>query len=333
MKKTLIFIMAAVVAISMIFMGIACEAKVAEEKKPVFGNIPVAMADEWNGYGVQNFKYCAEKKGVEVVVLDSEWDGEKALQNMEDLITRGVDEISVFVWTPEQAQDFIYKANDAGIPISFENTKIYDKVEGDIVFNVACEYYDIGYAAAKYISEKWPGSRLFYVKGAEGMGIVEEYQRGIDDALTDCGDVVEIVDIKTTGWDTETSMNVTQDTIAAGTEFDVIFANSEEMAVGVIQALDQAGLKGQIPIVSTGGGPNGIKMIEDGEIVATMAAPVSVQGMWLFKAMWLHYNGKEIKDKWVPLPTIPIDKDTLADNVSWDPSDEIIDYIGGLDEW
>ena len=51
----------------------------------VFGNIPVAMSDEWNGYSVENFLYAAEKMGVEVVTLDSEWDGERALNNLEEV--------------------------------------------------------------------------------------------------------------------------------------------------------------------------------------------------------------------------------------------------------
>jgi ABC-type sugar transport system substrate-binding protein len=98
-------------------------------EKLVFGNIPVALSDEWNGYSVENFQYAADKKGVEVIVLDAEWDGEKALNNLEDLITQNVDHISVFVYTPEQAQDFINRANEVGIPISFEILNLLTKLQ------------------------------------------------------------------------------------------------------------------------------------------------------------------------------------------------------------
>jgi len=49
--------------------------------------------------------------------------------------------------------------------------------------------------------------------------------------------------------------------------------------------------------------------------------------------MWLHYNGIEPPEKFIPLPTIPIDIDSLDDNISWQVTDWHIDYIGGLDEW
>ena len=307
--------------------------KRGEKDKIVFGNIPVAMSDEWNGYSVQNFEYAAAKKGIEVEVLDSEWDGEKALNNLEDLITKGVDHISVFVYTPEQAQDFIKRANEVDIPISFENTKLIGKVTGDFVMNVAFEYYDFGYEAAKYVSQTYPGSKLFYVRGLPGMGIVEEYMLGIEDALEEFG-TVELAVYRDTNWDTETALNATQDVIAAGEEFDVIFANNESMAVGCYNALKDAGLDGKVPIISTGGGPTGVQMLKDGIIQATIAGPVSLQGLYLFKAMYL-YTVKGIKppENFIAPGVIPITLDNLDENIPWEPSDELIEMIGGLDEW
>ncbi len=304
-----------------------------EDETVVFGNIPVAMSDEWNGYSVENFLYAAAKMGVEVLTLDSEWDGERALNNLEDLITNDVDHISVFVYTPEQAQDFINRANEAGIPISFENTKLSGNVTGDFVMNVAFEYYDFGYEAAKYVSLTYPGSKLFYVRGLPGMGIVEEYMVGIEDALEEFG-TVELALYRDTSWDTETALNVTQDAIAAGEEFDVIFANNESMAVGCYNALKDAGLDGDIPIISTGGGPTGVQMLKDGIIEATIAGPVSLQGLYLFKAMYLYtVEGIEPPETFIAPGVQAITLDNLDENIPWEPSDELIDMIGGLESW
>jgi ABC-type sugar transport system substrate-binding protein len=337
------------VVLSLSFMGIGC-ARAAEvvsdavteavdevappAEKLVFGNIPVALSDEWNGYSVENFLFAANKKGVEVVVLDPQWDGEKALANLEDLITRGVDHISVFVYTPEQAQDFILRANDANIPISFENTKLVDQVTGDYVVGVAVEYYEVGYQALKFISETYPGSKVFYARGLPGMGIIEEYERGIAQALEDTGNVVEITVRRDTQWNTETAQDATMDVIAAGEEFDVIFANNESMAVGVYNALQDAGMAGEIPIIATGGGPTGVQMLKDGIIQTTIAAPVSLQGLYLFKAMYLYSTqGIEPPEKFIDYPAFPISLDNLDENIPWEPSDALIERIGGLDSW
>jgi len=306
----------------------------ATDDKVVFGIIPASMSDEWNGFSVENFKYAAAKKGVEVVVLDPNWDGEKAQNNLEDLITMGVDHIGVFVYTPEQAQDFINRANEAGVPISFENSKVVGSVSGDIVANVAFSYYDFGYEAAKYISQTYPGSKLFYVRGLPGMGIVEEYMVGIEDALKEFG-TVEMTITRDTSWDTETAFNATQDVIASGEDFGVIFANNEAMAVGCYNALKDAGLDGEIPIVSTGGGPTGVQMLKDGIIQATIAGPVSLQGLYLFKAMYLYsVKGEKPPETYIkPHSVQAITLDNLGDNIPWEPSDDLIELVGGLDSW
>jgi len=305
----------------------------AAAKKLVFGNLPTALSDEWNGYSVENFKYAAAKKGVEVQVLDSAWDGEKQLSNLEDLITKKVDEIGVFVYTPESAQKFLEKANAAGIPISFENTKLTN-MTGEYIFNVADEYYITGYEAIKYISEKYEGAKVFYVRGLPGMGIIEEYERGVEQALKDTGNKITVSLRKDTQWDTGTAQPVVTDAISAGEKFDVVFANNESIAQGVYNALKDAGLEGTIPIIATGGGPTGVKMLNDKIITATVAAPVSLQGLYLFKAMYLHATqGITPPEKFVSLPNTVIDLSNLDKNVSWIPSDALIDMIGGLDKW
>lgn len=333
MKKLLfVLVLALLMPMALVWSGGGQE-EAEEAEKIVFGNIPVSMSDEWNGYSVENFLYAAEKKGIEVEVLDRQWDSEKGLNNLEDLITKGVDHISVFVYTPEEAQDFIGRANDAGIPISFENTKLVGQVTGDYVIDVAFEYYDFGYEAIKYISENHPGSKLFYCRGLPGMGIVEEYMRGINDAIDEFGNV-ELTVMRDTNWDTETALNATQDVIAAGEDFDIIFANNESMAVGCYNALEDAGMSGEIPIVSTGGGPTGVQMLKDGIIECTIAGPVSLQGLYLFKAMYLYtVKGIEPPKKHIAPGVQPITVNNLDENIPWEPSDELIEMIGGLDEW
>jgi len=302
--------------------------------KLVFGNLPTAMSDEWNGYSTENFLYAAEKMGVEVQVLDAAWDGAKQLSNLEDLIIKGVDEIGVFVYTPEEAEKFAAKAKEAGIPISFENTKLmnYD-FQGEYLFNVACEYDSIGYTAIKWVAENYDGAKIFYVRGLPGMGIVEAYEVGVEKALAESPNV-SVAIRRDTQWDTGTAQPVVTDVLASGEEFDVVFANNESIAQGVYNALKDAGLENDIPIIATGGGPTGVTMLENGIIEATVASPVSLQGLYLFKAMYLHATqGITPPEKFIPLPDMPITKDTLDENISWIPSDDLIELIGGLESW
>ena len=108
-----------------------------------------------------------------------------------------------------------------------------------------------------------------------------------------------------------------------------MFANNEQMGKGVNNALEEAGLT-DVPIIATGGGPDGLKMIEDGEITATISAPVSLQGLTTFKNLYQSIVVGATPEKFTPLPVVPVDKDNIADAVSWEPSDAAVEFIGGI---
>ncbi|MGM8364886.1 sugar ABC transporter substrate-binding protein [Virgibacillus sp. W0181] len=295
----------------------------------VFGNIAYDMKDVWNKYGAEAFEYAGEEMGVETIVLDAENDLEKSVTLMEELIQKDVDGISIFPISPEQGATLVRMANDAGIPVAVENMKLSDDA-GDIVATVAAEYDIIGEEAFHYIAETYPGAKVLFAAGAKGGGVYETYQEGIDRAMEEIGDKVTIVDTVHGDWATEKTMNEVQSFINSGKEFDVIFANNEQMGKGAMNALVEAGLDEEVAIVSTGGGPDGLDMINGGEITATMSAPVSLQGLITFKNLYQHLNGKT-PEEFMALPVIPVTKDTLDSAISWEADEKAVNYIGGLE--
>lgn len=295
----------------------------------VFGNIAYNMKDVWNTYSAEAFEFAGDKVDVETIVLDAENNLEKSVSLMTELIAKDVDGISIFPISPEQAATLGKMATDAGIPVTFENT-MPALEEDEYVSVIAAEYDLIGETAMEYIAETYPGAKVLFVAGARGGGVYETYQEGIDRALESLDGAIEIVDTVHGDWETELAMNVTADAIQAGTEFDVVFANNELMGKGVKNALIEAGMP-DIPIVSTGGGPDGLKMIEDEEITATISAPVSLQGLTTFKNLYQYVVLENTPDKFIPLPVIPVDKNTIDDAISWEPSDAALEYIGGLE--
>ena len=84
----------------------AAAAETTAAKKLVFGNLPTSLSDEWNGYSVENFKFAADKKGVEVQVIDAGWDGAKQLANFEDLVRRSGRYSSIYL-TPESGEQYV----------------------------------------------------------------------------------------------------------------------------------------------------------------------------------------------------------------------------------
>ena len=291
-----------------------------------FGYIAYDMTDIWNEYSANSFEYAAEKAGVEAVVLDSKNSLEESITAMESLIQQEVDGISIFPISTEQGAQLVKMANEAGIPVTVENFAMDIEDPGDYIASVACEYDKIGYEAIKYIAEQKPGAKVFFCAGQEGAGVYEKYQEGVDKAVEELGDQIEIVATLHGDWLTDKAYNVTTDFISTGEEFDYIFANNGMMAQGCYQALKDAGLE-NIPIVSTGGSPDDYQMLQDGIESANMTAPVSVQGVQTFKNLYDSVVEGATPEKFVSLPILPIGQDNLDEYIAWDDYEKAYEFV------
>ena len=159
--------------------------------------------------------------------------------------------------------------------------------------------------------------------------VYEKYQEGVDRAIEEFGDQVEIVSTLHADWLTDKAYDVTTDLISSGTEFDYIFANNDMMAQGCYQALQDADMA-DVPIVSTGGSPDGYQMLVDGVEAANMTAPVSIQGIQTFKNLYEKVvEGKDPEEKFLSLPVLPISADKLDEFIAWDNYEAAYNYVYG----
>lgn len=329
MKRKHILVIIALVIASLLL--VACDGakkpEQGEDKELVFGYIAYQMADIWNEYSSKAFEYAAKENGVKVVVLDSQNDVSQSVSAMESLIQQEVDGISIFPISPEQASQLVSMANEAGIPITIENIDVSAVIEDDdYIAAVACEYGDIGYAAIQWLSENVDDAKVFYCAGAVGGGVYESYKIGVDKALSDFGDSIEMVGLSNgENWSTEDGLNLTQNFINSGVEFNCIFANNDQMAQGCSQALTEVGLD-HIPVVSTGGSPDAYGFLEGGTQSANMTAPVSIQGVQTFKNLHDFVAlGKNQAEKFQAVPVIPVSADDLSEWIDWS------DYAGAYE--
>ena len=321
-KKVLTLTMAVAMAASVGAVAMAEDSK-------TFGYIAYDMTDIWNEYSANAFEYAAEQAGVDAVVLDSKNSLEESVTAMESLIQQEVDGISVFPISTEQGAQLVKMANEAGIPVTIENFAMDIDDPGDYIASVACQYDEIGYNAIKYIAENKPGAKIFFCAGQEGAGVYEKYQEGVDRALEELGDQVEVVATLHGDWLTDKAYDCTTDLISSGEEFDYIFANNDMMAQGCYQALEDNDMT-DIPIVSTGGSPDGYKFLESGVEAANMTAPVSIQGIQTFKNLYdFVVDGKEPEEKFKALPVIPVSADDTSSYIAWDDYEAAYNYVYG----
>ena len=321
MKKLLAIMVVLVVALASLSIAVA-------EDTLTYGYIAYQMSDIWNEYSSKAFEYAAEQNGVEVMVLDAGNDIAQSVSAMETLIQAEVDGISIFPISPEQAAQLITMANEAGIPITVENIDVASVADEDeYIAAVGCVYGDIGYAAIKWLAENVENAKVFYCAGAVGGGVFEAYKEGVDKALADYADSIELVGLlNSDAWSTEDGLNLTTNFINSGTEFNCIFANNDQLAQGCYQACEEAGI--ELPIVSTGGSPDAYAFLEDGIEAANMTAPVSIQGIQTFKNLYDYVTEGTVPDpKFQSLPVVPVAGDDLGAWIDWSDYEGAYNYV------
>ncbi len=300
----------------------------AEGKAFTIGYLGWDLAQDWNISTEAGLEWGAAQKGCTVVKMDASLDAEKQVDQAEQLINQGVDAIVMFPITPDSGATVVKMCNDAGVPIVVENTFLDDSV-GEMVGQVACQYGDIGYAAIEWAANNVKDAKLLYVHGGTGEGVYEAYQVGVDKALADFKDKIEMVGLINGEWQAEPSYNVTMDYISSGgKEFNVVFANNDQQAAGVYKALEENGMT-EIPVISTGGSNEGYEMLDAGQEAANMTAPANLQGIIAFGQLWAYLNdqpafGGEVK---IPLPVVPIDANNKADWLFWDDMEAGYAYV------
>ena len=325
MKKIWLFCLILFMVLSAtVFAGGGAE----KTEKLVFGNVQPGP-DPWYQYSVKAFKHFAEANNIEVVYLNSDYDQDKDIANIEDLIAQDVDAMVVFPMTADLGGQYVKKAKDAGIPIIFEAVTPSGQ-SNEYVTVVSFSYKMMGGLVAEYVHEKHPGAKLAYITGKPGTGIVEQYQKGLEGTLKKLNSSVEIVSVQPTDWDRLQAMEITENLLQSGMELDVIFANNEDMAGGVIQVLKEADKLDEISVVATGGSPEGVQLIEAGELEATACASAGLEGALCFLAAMKTIEGETIP-KLINPPVFMATKENIGTAITWEVNDALIDLVENYD--
>ena len=285
-----------------------------EEGQLTFGYI-MPGPDPWYGYAKDGFLFAAEKNDVKVVVVNSDYDQEKELANIDDLLTQGVDGVNLFSFNPDGAQIAAQKANAVDIPLTIEMSALAPG-PGEIVCDIEFDWSNLGVLIAEKIAEMWPGERVLEITGLIGQGPVDLYLAAFQERMKELGKN-ELVGIHPADYNREKAMNIMQNMLQSGEEFTVVHVGNEDMAMGVLQVLKDAGkLNNPIKVISNNGSPEGLEAIKKGDLAATISTSPGVEGLVCFEALYRHVKGETVP-KQVMIPMLPIDQSNVNEAVSW----------------
>ncbi|PIE34209.1 sugar ABC transporter substrate-binding protein [candidate division KSB3 bacterium] len=229
----------------------------AAEKKLIYGYVTPGP-DTWYKKDVEGFVYAAERAGVEMIVLNSDYDVEKEIANIESLITQGVDGMCVFTFNESGANIAAQKAAQAGIPLVVtDNVGQVLKQDSDIVACIDFDWEAMGNDWAEYIAENYPGENIALVTGLFEHVPVQMYRSTFEPRVKEIGKN-EIVAVRDGKYNPSVAVNQAQDLVESGLDFSVLFVGNEDMAAAIIRMLKSRDLlNNPIKVISQNGSPVG----------------------------------------------------------------------------
>ena len=296
-------------------------ASFAAKKDLTFGYITPGP-DTWYKRDVDGFVLAAKLLGIKTVVLNSDYDVQKELSNIESLITQGVDGMAIFSFNQQGATIAAKKCKEAGIPlVTVDNCGQALNTGNDIVAAIDFDWKAMGNNYAEYMAQKYPGKKVALITGLLEHLPVQMITGAMKERMKELGKN-EIVAIRDGKYNPPVAVNQAQDLVQSGVKFDILWIMNEDMAAAVIRYLKNQGLLDQYIVIAQNGSPAGIPLVQSGELNYTISSSPGWEGMVALLALNQHVSGdsKDLNQQ-IMLPVIPVTKETILDKtqvVPWE---------------
>ena len=301
MKRLFLSLLVLLTVVSLAFTG------AAQEKVGLF---ICNMAHPYFMDMVAGAQDAAKALDVKVATFDAQDDPATQLAQIEDAIATGYDAILLNPTSLEAMIPAVEKANKAGIPVF---TLDRDVAGGKRIAYIGTNNVASAELGARYLLSRlillgrplpW---RIVYLSGTPGSSAAIERSKGAHNVLNPFvkAGLVKIVADLTAYFNRPKALHVMSDILATTTDIDAVLTGNDEMALGALGALKDAGLKVGEPdgvlIMGFDAIPDALAAIKKGDMIGTVAQAPYIMGYWGVEAAVLH-----IRKGWLPPKGTPV---------------------------
>lgn len=192
---------------------------------------------------------------------------EQQLQLIQEAIAKQYDVICVAPCDSEGVIPAIEEANDAGIPVISFMTQIIGDV--DVLSYISVDNYDAQYKITKALCEELQSGEVIILEGPAGQQTSTDKTNGAVDAIAEYDDI-EIYSSQIADWSRSTAYTVMQNMLQANPNIKGVAACNDSMAMGAIQAIEEAGMAGEILVCGMNCDADALLAVQSGSLTVDL---------------------------------------------------------------
>jgi inositol transport system substrate-binding protein len=266
-------------AFFMLFASLAAAPTMAQQAKIKVG-VAMGLMNPFSTYLIQGMQnYLKTHPEIEINVVDAKSDANTQLGQIESFIAEGCNAIVMLTVDAKMTKPMVDDCKQAKIPLialnrKFDNSDCFvgtDAIQGGV---------KLAQEMMKRTSGKGNAAIIHGIMGQESEVM---RTKGIMQVLAQ-NPGVKVVLEGAADWDRAKGLNLVENWIQSGTKFNIIFAESDEMAIGAFKAVSAVQQRKNYIIGSCDGGVAGVQAVSNGDIDFTFFQDPYRQGALALEA-------------------------------------------------
>ena len=244
-----------------------------EDPRLLLGFSQLGSESAWRIGNTRDIEKKAGEYGVSLMLENANQKQENQIAAIRRFIAYKVDVIAFSPIVEEGWDNVLKEARDAGIPVILVDRDINTKEQGLTTCLIGADFYKEGVMAGEYLIRKADSLKMDHVRiveiaGTEDSTPMRQRQAGFMDTIKKDSrmEVIESVDgdfLKSRGAECMRELLGKY-----GDSIDVVYSHNDEMTLGALTEIEQAGyVPGKdIVIISVDGGQDAINVLKEGRI-------------------------------------------------------------------
>ncbi len=284
--------------------------------KLVIGFAQVGSESGWRAAETKVAKADAAKAGVDLRISDAQQKQENEIKAIRAFIAQGVDAIFLAPVVATGWDPVLKEAKEAHIPVVLLDRAIDTKDQSLYLTAVTSDTVAEGRTAGEWLIKAVNGKpcNVVELQGTVGSSPAINRKKGFDEAIAKAPNI-KIVRSQTGDFTRAKGKEVMESFLKAegGKNICAVYAHNDDMQIGAIQAIKEAGLRPgkDILLVSIDGVPDLFKAMADGEANATVELDPNMAGPAIEAVKAYKANGT-LPPKWIRTPSKLYTPDTAA---------------------